>query len=72
MTSPFLFLGLPSAFISWLFWGAFSASREHEELLSAFSRGDSVWAAALMTGHIRRAFHAFSGARPQSSDNDAK
>ncbi|MCE9601428.1 MAG: hypothetical protein K8S21_04330 [Gemmatimonadetes bacterium] len=29
-----LFLGLPSAFISWLFWGAFSASREHEELLA--------------------------------------
>lgn len=29
-----LFLGLPCAFISWLFWGAFSASREHEELLA--------------------------------------
>lgn len=28
------FLGLPSAFISWLFWNAFSASREHEELLA--------------------------------------
>lgn len=29
-----LFLGLPSAFISWLFFSAFSASREHEELLA--------------------------------------
>ena len=36
--------------------------REHEELLSAFSRGDSVWAAALMTGHIRRAFHGYADA----------
>ncbi len=29
-----LFLGLPCAFIAWLFWGAFSASREHEEFLT--------------------------------------
>ncbi len=29
-----LFLGLPCAFIAWLFWGAFSASREHEELMA--------------------------------------
>jgi len=27
-------LGLPCAFIAWLFWGAFSASREQEELLA--------------------------------------
>jgi DNA-binding GntR family transcriptional regulator len=36
--------------------------REHEELLDAFARGDGAWAAAIMTAHIRRAFHAYSDA----------
>jgi DNA-binding GntR family transcriptional regulator len=35
---------------------------EHEELLAAFTRGDGEWAAAIMTGHIRRAFHAYADA----------
>lgn len=35
---------------------------EHEELLAAFARGDGTWAAAIMTGHIRRAFHAYADA----------
>lgn len=36
--------------------------REHEELLAAFARGDGAWAAAIMTAHIRRAFHAYADA----------
>lgn len=36
--------------------------REHEELLAAFSRADGAWAAATMTSHIRRAFHAYADA----------
>lgn len=32
---------------------------EHEELIAAFARGDAAWAASIMTGHIRRAFHAY-------------
>lgn len=35
---------------------------EHEELLAAFTRGDGTWAAATMTSHIRRAFHAYAAA----------
>ena len=33
---------------------------EHAELLAAFERRDPDWAQAVMTGHIRRAFHAYS------------
>lgn len=33
--------------------------QEHEELLAAFARGDSHWSSAIMTGHIRRAYHAY-------------
>lgn len=33
---------------------------EHAELLLAFERGDTSWAVAVMTGHIRRAFHAYA------------
>lgn len=36
--------------------------REHEELLAAFVRQDKDWAEAVMTGHIRRAFHTYSDA----------
>jgi DNA-binding GntR family transcriptional regulator len=35
---------------------------EHEELVLAFRRRDPVWAEAVMTAHIRRAFHAYSDA----------
>jgi len=35
---------------------------EHEELLAAFARSDGVWATAIMTAHIRRAFHAYADA----------
>ena len=35
---------------------------EHDELLAAFARGDGAWAAAMMTAHIRRAFHAYRDA----------
>lgn len=39
------------------------AYREHDELLAAFAREDGDWAAAVMTAHIRRAFHAYRDAR---------
>jgi DNA-binding GntR family transcriptional regulator len=42
---------------------------EHEELLAAFVQGDPIWAAAVMTGHIRRAFHAYSMAHQQGSQD---
>jgi DNA-binding GntR family transcriptional regulator len=35
---------------------------EHQELVLAFRRRDPVWAEAVMTAHIRRAFHAYSDA----------
>ena len=35
---------------------------EHEDLLSAFARRDGPWAEAVMAGHIRRAYHAYSDA----------
>jgi DNA-binding GntR family transcriptional regulator len=41
---------------------------EHEELLIAFENRDGDWAAAVMTAHIRRAFHAYAEAH--SSDTE--
>ena len=35
---------------------------EHDELVLAFRRRDPDWARAVMTAHIRRAFHAYSDA----------
>ena len=35
---------------------------EHEELLTAFARRDGDWAQAVMTAHVRRAFHAYADA----------
>ncbi len=35
---------------------------EHEDLLAAFARSDGAWATAIMTAHIRRAFHAYADA----------
>ncbi len=48
------------------------SAREHRELILAFGAKDHNWAQAVMTSHIRRAFHAFSLARPQDADTDAK
>jgi len=42
---------------------------EHDEIILAFRRRDSAWAEAVMTAHIRRAFHAFSDARAAAPDN---
>ncbi len=41
---------------------------EHEELLAAFTHRDADWAAAVMTGHIRRAFHAYAEAHKHGAD----
>jgi DNA-binding GntR family transcriptional regulator len=38
------------------------SAHEHGELIQAFAARDADWARAVMTGHIRRAFHAFSAA----------
>lgn len=35
---------------------------EHDELIAAFRRGDSAWAKAVMTAHLRRAFHSYDDA----------
>ena len=43
---------------------------EHTELLAAFERRDANWAQAVMTGHIRRAFHAYSDTYLRSVDQD--
>jgi DNA-binding GntR family transcriptional regulator len=40
------------------------SAHEHGELVQAFAARDAQWAQAVMTGHIRRAFHAFSAAQP--------
>lgn len=41
---------------------------EHRELLNAFAAHDPEWAHAVMTGHIRRAFHAFTARWSQESE----
>ncbi|MGB7406289.1 MAG: GntR family transcriptional regulator [Pacificimonas sp.] len=38
---------------------------EHGELIAALARGDGVWARAVMTGHIRRAYHALVAVRSE-------
>lgn len=35
---------------------------EHEELIAAFARRDGAWAEAIMSSHIRRAYHAYADA----------
>ncbi|MBX7482409.1 GntR family transcriptional regulator [Qipengyuania qiaonensis] len=35
---------------------------EHDEVLAAFARRDGDWAEAIMSSHIRRAFHAYADA----------
>lgn len=34
--------------------------REHEELILAITKRDAEWARIIMSGHIRRAFHAYA------------
>lgn len=38
------------------------SARDHNELIAAFQARDPEWAKAIMTAHIRRAYHAFSKA----------
>ncbi|MFQ3666596.1 MAG: FCD domain-containing protein, partial [Sphingomonadaceae bacterium] len=38
------------------------SAAEHRELIQALAARDSEWARAVMTGHIRRAYHAFADA----------
>lgn len=44
---------------------------EHEELLQAIEQGDAEWARAVMTGHIRRAFHVYKDTRAKLALVDA-
>ena len=41
---------------------------EHDELLIAFENRDGDWAAAVMTAHIRRAFHAYAEAHSTNTE----
>lgn len=41
---------------------------EHEELVMAFDSRDGEWAAAVMTAHIRRAFHAYAEAHARGTE----
>jgi DNA-binding GntR family transcriptional regulator len=41
--------------------------REHNELIQAFEASDAGWAEAVMTAHIRRAYHAFAEASPPAA-----
>lgn len=43
---------------------------EHSDLLSAFARRDGSWAEAVMSGHVRRAFHAYSDAHNDISEQN--
>jgi DNA-binding GntR family transcriptional regulator len=48
------------------------SAREHRELIQAFEARDPDWAQAVMTAHIRRAYHAFSKAQLYRGDSAAK
>ena len=43
---------------------------EHAALVEAFRARDSIWAQSMMTGHIRRAFHAFGTAHDDGDGDD--
>ena len=45
------------------------SAAEHRELLQSFSARDPDWAHALMSGHIRRALHAFTRRRQEGSED---
>ena len=40
---------------------------DHDELIAAFRRSDADWARAVMTAHLRRAFHAYRDAIARGS-----
>lgn len=42
---------------------------EHEELVAAVAAGDPEWARAVMTAHIRRAFHIYASTMPSAKDD---
>lgn len=42
---------------------------DHDELIAAFAAKDPKWARAVMTSHIRRAFHSFSSISAQAAEN---
>jgi len=44
------------------------SGQDHDELIAAFSASDTGWAGAVMTSHIRRAFHTFSTAANTADD----
>ncbi len=46
------------------------SAREHDQLLQAFAARDPDWAHAVMSAHIRRAFHAF-GSVPAQEGSEA-
>ena len=46
------------------------SANEHDELLTAFARGDAAWAESIMSGHIRRAFHAYADAHRELAASD--
>lgn len=46
--------------------------REHAELLAALERRDESWAAAVMTAHVRRAFHTYADAHANQREDDDK
>lgn len=45
---------------------------EHAELVLAFRRRDAAWAEAVMTAHIRRAFHAYGDAYRESVHQESR
>lgn len=42
---------------------------DHDELIAAFAARDQKWARAVMTSHIRRAFHSFSSASSRTVED---
>ncbi|MFU7529243.1 GntR family transcriptional regulator [Qipengyuania sp. ASV99] len=48
------------------------SARDHDELIAAFAARDPDWARAVMSSHLRRAFHTFArtvGAAPSASES---
>ncbi|MEO0440461.1 MAG: GntR family transcriptional regulator [Pseudomonadota bacterium] len=44
------------------------SAKDHDELIAAFDAEDPHWAGAVMTSHIRRAFHKFSTTARSAND----
>jgi DNA-binding GntR family transcriptional regulator len=47
------------------------SAREHRELIAAFGARDQHWARAVMTSHIRRAYHVFNNAAVRRAESKA-